>query len=78
MCGVLFDRRHREASFSSLRMYQSLGLCLALGYAQFLCADVKIIIMAAVLLSALVAYFALEVCEKTKVDELDSREPASI
>ena len=56
----MFPSAERESAFASLRMYESIGFCIAFGYAQFLCMDVKMFILGGVLLFGMINYYLME------------------
>lgn len=58
--GLLFTSSDREAAFASLRMYESVGFCIAFSYAQFLCLDVKLFILGGILFIGMTNYFLME------------------
>ena len=57
--GVLFAD-NQEAAFSNYRMFQAIGFSIAFGYSYFLCVEIKVYIMASVLLLALSLYAVIE------------------
>ncbi|XP_069463946.1 protein unc-93 homolog A-like [Ambystoma mexicanum] len=57
--GVLFDD-HKEAAFANYRLWESLGFVIAYAYSTFLCVYVKLYILLAVLVVAMVMYAFVE------------------
>ncbi|XP_033000068.1 protein unc-93 homolog A [Lacerta agilis] len=57
--GVLFEK-HKEAAFANYRLWESLGFVIAFGYSTFLSVSVKLYIVLAVLVVAMVCYAAVE------------------
>ncbi|XP_053565142.1 protein unc-93 homolog A-like [Bombina bombina] len=64
--GVLFDD-HKEAAFANYRLWESLGFVIAFGYSTFLCVYVKLYILLAVLILAMLMYACVEYVEYKKV-----------
>ncbi|XP_037376925.1 protein unc-93 homolog A [Talpa occidentalis] len=60
--GVLFER-NKEAAFATYRLGEALGFVVAFGYSTFLCVDVKLYILLAVLCMTMVAYGTVEYLE---------------
>lgn len=58
MCGLMF--KEREAAFASLRIYESLGFTVAAAVAQYLCMDIKLILLGITLLVSMISYGGLE------------------
>lgn len=57
--GCLFDD-HKEAAFANYRLWESLGFVIAYAYSTFLCVSVKLYIVLAVLVVAMVTYGLVE------------------
>ncbi|XP_069090632.1 protein unc-93 homolog A isoform X1 [Pleurodeles waltl] len=70
--GVLFDD-HKEAAFANYRLWESLGFVIAYAYSTFLCVSVKLYILLAVLVVAMVTYGFVEYRE-AKNPSKNSRE----
>jgi len=62
---VIFSDKKEEA-FSNFRLWQSLGYAIAYAYSKFLCVDVKLYILMAVLLTGMGGYLTIEAKERTK------------
>ncbi|KAE8601856.1 hypothetical protein XENTR_v10013815 [Xenopus tropicalis] len=60
--GVLFDE-HKEEAFANYCLWESLGFVIAYGYSTFLCVSIKLYILLAVLLIAIVSYGCVEYLE---------------
>ncbi|ELU15338.1 hypothetical protein CAPTEDRAFT_224010 [Capitella teleta] len=58
MTGLMF--KEREAAFASFRIYESLGFTVAAGVAQFICIDVKIVLLAVTLVLSMASNAVLE------------------
>lgn len=56
---MLFEK-HKEAAFANYRLWESLGFVIAFGYSTFLSVSVKLYIVLAVLVVAMVCYAAVE------------------
>lgn len=67
MYGVFFHD-NQEPAFSNYRLWESLGFVIAFAYANFLCINVKLIILLAMLIVSLVGYFMAEYINKMQVD----------
>ncbi|KAM4694034.1 protein unc-93 homolog A-like isoform 1-T2 [Discoglossus pictus] len=61
--GILFDD-HKEAAFANYRLWESLGFVIAYGYSTFLCTSVKLYIVLAVLVLAMLLYGVVEYLEQ--------------
>ncbi|KAJ7342199.1 hypothetical protein JRQ81_009647 [Phrynocephalus forsythii] len=59
---VLFEK-HTEAAFANYRLWESMGYVIAYGYNTFLCVYIKLYIVLAVLVVAMVLYGILEYLE---------------
>nr|XP_006122982.1 protein unc-93 homolog A isoform X1 [Pelodiscus sinensis]XP_006122983.1 protein unc-93 homolog A isoform X1 [Pelodiscus sinensis]XP_025040355.1 protein unc-93 homolog A isoform X1 [Pelodiscus sinensis] len=57
--GVLFEK-HKEAAFANYRLWESLGFVIAFGYSTFLHVYIKLYIVLAVLVVAMVMYGVVE------------------
>ncbi|XP_074165408.1 protein unc-93 homolog A isoform X1 [Sminthopsis crassicaudata] len=66
--GVLFVK-NKEAAFANYRLWESLGFVIAFGYSTFLCVDVKLYIVLAVLILSMVTYGIVEYLERGKPSE---------
>uniref|UniRef100_A0A8D0EAU1 Protein unc-93 homolog A n=1 Tax=Salvator merianae TaxID=96440 RepID=A0A8D0EAU1_SALMN len=60
--GVLFEK-HKEAAFANYRLWESVGFVIAFGYSTFLRVYVKLYIVLAVLVVAMVLYGVVEYLE---------------
>ena len=67
MYGVFFHD-NQEPAFSNYRLWESLGFVIAFAYANFLCIQVKLIILLVVLIISLVGYFTAEYINKMQLD----------
>uniref|UniRef100_A0A6J0UZX9 Protein unc-93 homolog A n=1 Tax=Pogona vitticeps TaxID=103695 RepID=A0A6J0UZX9_9SAUR len=68
----LFEK-HKEAAFANYRLWESLGFVIAFGYSTFLCVYIKLYIVLAVLVVAMVLYGIVEYLEsKTSPAALSS------
>ena len=63
--GILFHA-DKEAAFANYRMWESLGFVIAFAYSSFLCLEVKLYILLAVLLLTAVTYPIVEYHEHKK------------
>ncbi|XP_069788247.1 protein unc-93 homolog A isoform X2 [Narcine bancroftii] len=63
--GVLF-LEHKEAAFANYRLWESMGFVIAFSYANFLCIEVKLIILLIVLLAGMSLYGVVEYIEISK------------
>lgn len=60
--GVLFPQ-DKEAAFANNRMWDSLAFVIAFAYSTFICLEIKLYVMLAVLLLAMVTYPVVEFYE---------------
>ncbi|KAK1170739.1 hypothetical protein AOXY_G7665 [Acipenser oxyrinchus oxyrinchus] len=60
--GVLFEK-HMEAAFANYRLWESVGFVIAFGYSSYLCVDVKLYVVLAVLVVGMVLYGCVEYIE---------------
>lgn len=60
--GVVFEQ-NKEAAFATYRLGEALGFVIAFGYSTFLCVDVKLYILLAVLAVTMAAYGTVEFLE---------------
>ncbi|XP_041107494.1 protein unc-93 homolog A isoform X2 [Polyodon spathula] len=60
--GVLFEE-HKEAAFANYRLWESVGFVIAFGYSNYLCVDVKLYVVLAVLVVGMVLYGCVEYIE---------------
>lgn len=60
--GTLFEK-NKEAAFANYRLWEALGFVIAFGYSSFLCVSVKLYILLAVLILAMVTYGTVEYLE---------------
>jgi len=71
--GTLFGSES-EAAFSNYRLWESLGFFVSFAYSFYLCAAVKLYILTALLILAMLGYFAAEYLHwKTSVSTPDGR-----
>ncbi|XP_019639319.1 PREDICTED: uncharacterized protein LOC109481218 [Branchiostoma belcheri] len=70
--GYLF-RKNQEAGFSNYRLWESLGFVVAFAYSNFLCTDVKLYILLAVLVLGMMGYALVEYNERKDPEESDTR-----
>ncbi|KAI8520861.1 Protein unc-93 A [Branchiostoma belcheri] len=66
--GYLF-RKNQEAGFSNYRLWESLGFVVAFAYSNFLCTDVKLYILLAVLVLGMMGYALVEYNERKDPEE---------
>ncbi|XP_077203679.1 protein unc-93 homolog A [Paroedura picta] len=71
--GVLFEK-HKEAAFANYRLWESLGFVIAFGYSTFLQVYIKLYIILAVLVVAIVLYGIVEHLE-SKTSNTPNKEP---
>lgn len=71
--GVLFEK-HKEAAFANYRLWESLGFVIAFGYSTFLQVYIKLYIVLAVLVLAIVLYGIVEYLE-SKTSDTTNKEP---
>ncbi|XP_015277658.1 PREDICTED: protein unc-93 homolog A [Gekko japonicus] len=71
--GVLFEK-HKEAAFANYRLWESLGFVIAFGYSTFLQVYIKLYIVLAVLVVAVVLYGIVEYLE-SKTSNTTNKEP---
>ncbi|MBN3271675.1 UN93A protein, partial [Polyodon spathula] len=60
--GVLFEE-HKEAAFANYKLWESVGFVIAFGYSNYLCVDVKLYVVLAVLVVGMVLYGCVEYIE---------------
>ncbi|XP_048842436.1 protein unc-93 homolog A isoform X1 [Brienomyrus brachyistius] len=60
--GVLFPD-HKEAAFANYRMWESVGFVIAFAYSNFICLDIKLYILIAVLILSMLLYGWVEYME---------------
>ncbi|MGH0163073.1 UNVERIFIED_CONTAM: hypothetical protein FKN15_044132 [Acipenser sinensis] len=60
--GVLFEK-HMEAAFANYKLWESVGFVIAFGYSSYLCVDVKLYVVLAVLVVGMVLYGCVEYIE---------------
>ncbi|XP_054856752.1 protein unc-93 homolog A [Eublepharis macularius] len=74
--GVLFEK-HKEAAFANYRLWESLGFVIAFGYSTFLQVYIKLYIVLAVLLVAIVLYGIVEYLEykTSQMSNTTNKEP---
>ncbi|MGH0143922.1 UNVERIFIED_CONTAM: hypothetical protein FKN15_027026 [Acipenser sinensis] len=60
--GVLFEE-NKEAAFANYRLWESVGFVIAFGYSSYLCVDVKLYVVLAVLVVGMVLYGCVEYIE---------------
>lgn len=70
--GVIFPAEE-EAAFSNYRLWESLGLGIVFSYSTAFCTDVKLYILAGVLVVGMVGYLTIEILERnrSKREKLD-------
>ena len=64
--GVMFAA-NKEAAFSNLRLWQSIGFAIPLAYASFLCVTTKLYILECVLTFGMVGYLIVELKERRRL-----------
>lgn len=63
--GVIFPGQE-EAAFSNYRLWESLGFAIAYAYSYGLCANAKLWVLVAVLISGMTGYLIIEVTERRR------------
>lgn len=67
--GVMFSDA-KEAAFSNLRLWQSIGFAIAFAYSPFLCMSVKLYICMANVLLGMACYLAIELMERRRIQDM--------
>ena len=63
--GVIFPAEE-EAAFSNYRLWESLGFAIVFSYSTAFCIDVKLYILAGVLVVGMIGYLTIEILERIR------------